>query len=219
MNPSRKVLYADVVALGGLSAAVKEMARERGCDIGTVYPTPDVVRVETTRGVVSIEPDADQRCFRLSVHIPGFTWEIGSTDDLGSAVEAVTEWREGLQLDELEARYEFLALDEFARAVDSGEPTAVQWADLLSSDFYEGQRSLLRRIHADEELRGSFPTVSHGGVRLRVDPLDGASRQVLVTEEDADHYQVIRVGAPQAEWVDVPAAELIAYLRNALSEE
>ncbi|MCB5178920.1 hypothetical protein [Streptomyces antimicrobicus] len=214
MNAFRKVLYADVAVLGGLGAAVEGVARERGCDIGTVFPASDAVRIETTRGVVSIEPEADQHRFRLSVHIPGFTWVIGSTDDLGSAVEAVAAWRGGLPLEEFRATFEFIELDEFVRALDNGEPTATQWADLLSSEFYEEQRGLLRRVHADEGLRELFPTVSHGGVRLRVDPLDGASRQVLVTELGAEQYRVVRVGVPEAAWGDVSADELISHLRS-----
>jgi hypothetical protein len=184
-----------------------------------VSPTPDGVTIETARGFVSVGLAAEERLFRMGIRIPDFAWEIGSTEDLGLLVEAVSAWREGMSFDELQARFEFLDLDEFARALERGEPTSPQWSALLSSDFYRGQRDLLRRIHSDETLRGFFPLISHGAVRLQVDALDGASRQVLVAELDRERFEVIRVGVPGATWVEVPAADLIAYLRAALNQQ
>ncbi|MER5405967.1 hypothetical protein [Streptomyces sp. NPDC002769] len=70
-----------------------------------------------------------------------------------------------------------------------------------------------------------FPTISHGAVRLRVDAMDGRSRQALVDEADevdevnGELYEVMRVVVPGASWVEVPAGDLIAYLRAALNEE
>ena len=153
----------------------------------------------------------------MSVHIPESTWLIGSTDDFGSLVEAVAAWREGVAFDEMKAAFGFLELDEFTNMLESGEPTNSQWSDLLSSDFYRDQWEVLRRIRSDEMLRELFPTVSHGAVRLRVSPLDGASRQVLVMELDDGNYEVLRVGMPETEWVQVLAADLIGYLRAILT--
>jgi hypothetical protein len=208
--------YPDVTALGGLVAAVTEAAALRGCDIGRVSPTPDGVTTETARGFVTVGPVAEERLFRVVIHIPDFAWEIGATDDLGLLVEAVAAWREGIPFDELRARFEFLELDELVGALETGEPTSSQWSALLASEFHREQRNLLRRIHADETLRGFFPTISHRAVRLRVDPLDGASRQVLVAELDAERYDV-RVCVPGATWVEVSAGDLIACLRAALN--
>jgi hypothetical protein len=167
---------------------------------------------------VTVGLAAEERLFRVVIHIPDFAWEIGATDDLGLLVEAVAAWREGMPFDELRARFEFLELDEFTRALERGEPTCSQWSALLSSDFHRGQWNLLRRIHADETLRGLFPTISHRAVRLQADPLDGASRQVLVAELEGERYEVMHAGAPGTTWVEVPSADLIAYLRAALKQ-
>ncbi|MGW1881505.1 hypothetical protein [Streptomyces sp. NPDC001970] len=219
MDTHPKDLYPDVTASGGLGPAMKEAAKLRGCDIGLPPWATDVISIETARGYVSVVTATEERLFRVRVHIPGFTWEIGSTDDLGLLVEAVAAWREGMPLDELEAKFEFMELDEFARALEIGEPTPSQWSDLLSSDFHRRQWNLLRRLHADEVLRNMFPTITHGAVRLRVDPLDGTSGQVLVHELDGERYEVIRAGVPGAAWVEVPTGHLIAYLRAALSNQ
>ncbi|WP_330348707.1 hypothetical protein [Streptomyces sp. NBC_00582] len=179
-------------------------------------PTPDGVVVATTRGFVSVGRGGEEGPLRVGVGIPDFSWAIGSTDDLGVLVEAVAAWRERMPLDELRQRFEFLELDEFTDALERGEPTASQWSGLLSSDFHRGQWDLLRRIHADEVLRTFFPTISHGAVRLRVDPLDGASRQVLVAEVVSERYDVMQSGTKEAIWVEVPSDALITHLRAAL---
>ncbi|GAA2627644.1 hypothetical protein [Streptomyces vastus] len=226
MDTHRKDLYPDVTAAGGLVSAMKEAAKLRGGEIWPAPSTTDAIIIDTARGLVSVVPATEERLFRVRVLIPGFTWEspgfsweIGSTDDLGLLVEAVAAWREGMPLDELAARFEFLELDEFARALERGEPTSLQWSDLLSSDFHRRQWNLLRRLHADEVLRNMFPTITHGAVRLCVDLFDGASRQVLVHDLDGERYEVIRPGVPGADWVEVPTGDLITYLRAALNQQ
>jgi len=219
MNTPGEDLYPDVTASGGLASAMREAATLRGCDIGLAPWATDAVSIETARGFLRVGTATEERLFRLGVHIPGFTWEIGSTGDLGLLVEAVAAWREGVSLEELAERFEFMDLDEFTRALESEEPTASQWSDLLASEFNRRQWNLLHRLRTDEVLRHMFPTITHGAVRLRVDPLDGASRQVLVYEPDEERYEVIRPGVPGADWVEVPTGDLIAYLRAALNED
>ncbi|MFJ8820732.1 hypothetical protein ACIREE_03000 [Streptomyces sp. NPDC102467] len=219
MNAHGKDLYPDVTASGDLASAMRKEAQLRGCDIGLERWASDVISIQTVRGYLSVATATEKRLFRLSVDIPGFIWEIGETEDLGLLVEAVAAWREGLSLDGLAARFEFMELDTFAGALESGEPTSLQWTGLLSSEFHRKQWALLRRLHADEVLQHMFPTITHGAVRLRVEPMDARSRQVLVTEETGERYEVMRVGVPEAVWTEVPAADLIAYLRTALTEE
>lgn len=217
MDALRKGLYPDVAVQGGLGAAMAEASRLRGCDIGPSSSEPDVVRIETARGFVSVHLATEERLFLVGVHGSGFTWASGSTSDLGLVVEAVAAWRDGMSLDEFEARFEFMWLDDFARALEAGDPTPLQWSRLLTADFHSRQRDLLHRIHSDEVLRDFFPMVSHGAVRLRVDPFDGQSRQVLVVESDEGGYEVLHVGVPQAAWIAVPTDALVAHLRAFLS--
>ncbi|MHA4777797.1 hypothetical protein L1085_025365 [Streptomyces sp. MSC1_001] len=211
--------YPDVTAAGGLAPALRQAAELRGCDTGLESWATDATGIETTRGYLSVHTTIGERIFRLRLHLPEFGWDIGATDDLGTLAEAIAAWREGVPVDALEARFDFLDLEEFTRALEAGEPTASQWADLLSSEYYRGQRNLLRRLHADEVLRNAFPTMTHRAVRLRVDPMYGMSRQVLVHEPDEGRYEVVRVGVPGADWTDVPGDDLIAHLRAALYDD
>ncbi len=219
MADFRKDLYPDVAAHRGLAAGMTDVGKSRGCAIGTVHSVSGAAKVETVRGVVSVDLSTEERNFLVSVYIPEFTWPIGSTDDLGLLVEAVTAWREGMAFSEFEEKFEFARIGEFVRAIENGEPASAQWAHLLSSEFHRPRRDLLRRIHEDETLGVFYPTISHGAVRLRVDAADGASRQVLVQELEGEPYKVLRVGVPDSTWVDVPAGDLIAYLRTALIQE
>ncbi|MEU2495120.1 hypothetical protein [Streptomyces sp. NPDC007883] len=225
MDTHRKDLYPDVTAAGGLVSAMKEAAKLHGGEIRPAPSTADAITIETARGLVSVVPATEERRFRVRVHVPGFTWdvsgftwEIGSTDDLELLAQAVAAWREGVPFHELAARFTFLELDEFVRALEKGEPTSAQWADLLSTEFHRRQWGLLRRLHEDEVLRHMFPTISHGAVRLRVDPFDGACHQVLVDEREGGRYEV-RVGVLGAAWVEVPNGELITCLRAALNKQ
>ncbi|WP_406136650.1 alpha/beta fold hydrolase [Streptomyces sp. NBC_01089] len=112
-----------------------------------------------------------------------------------------------------------MELGEFARALEVGELTPLQWSELLSSDFHRRQWNLLHRLHADEVLRNMFPSLTHGSVRLRVDALDATSRQVLVHELSGERYEVINAEVPGADWDGVSTGDLIAYLRDSLEPE
>ncbi|MFF5387230.1 hypothetical protein ACFY5H_02520 [Streptomyces sp. NPDC013012] len=211
--------YPDVTAAGGLAPALREEAERRGRDVGLPPWATDALGIETTRGYLSVDTEPGERLFRLRVHIPDFGWDIGSTDDLGTLVEAIAAWREDVLLDELAARFGFLDLAGFTGALEAGEPTTTQWAALLSSEYHRRQRSLLLRLHADEALRNAFPTMTHHAVRLQANPMDWASRQVLVRATDGGRHEIVRVGTPGADWTEVPDDELITRLRAALDGE
>ncbi|MEV8529611.1 hypothetical protein AB0451_36805 [Streptomyces sp. NPDC052000] len=226
MGTQQQDLYPDVTSSGGLAQAMRKVAELRGCDARLPPWATDSVVVETTRGLLSVHPSTERRLFRLRVEIigfavdaPGFSWNIGATDDLERLVESVAAWGNGTPLDELKERFEFLDLDVFTRSFENKTPTSLQWSGLMSSEFHQKQWNLLCRLHADEVLRDMFPSITHGAVRLRVDPLDATSRQVQVCELDEERYQMLRVGVPEADWIDVPADGLIARLRAALHDK
>ncbi|MEX0173766.1 hypothetical protein MRBLMG1_006544 [Streptomyces sp. LMG1-1-1.1] len=208
--------YPDVTASGGLVEALRQTAEERGRDIGLSPWAVDAVGMESTRGTLSVATVTGQRLFRLRAYIPDFGWDIGSTDDLGRMVDLIAAWREGVPTEVLKARFDFLDVDEFTRALEAGEPTSARWADLLSNAYHQGQWSLLGLLHADEVLRNAFPTMTHRAVRLQVDPMHGTSRQVLVYEPEEGRYEVRRVGVPGDDWTEVPGDRLIVHLRAAL---
>ncbi|MET9402688.1 hypothetical protein [Kitasatospora sp. NPDC002965] len=209
--------YPEVSAAGALGAALKVAAERRACEVGPVDPASSEVRIITERGVVRVGLAAGRRLFMVGIHTPGFTWATGSTDDLGLLVEAVASWKAGMPLDAFESRFDFMELDEFARPLEARDPAPLQWSNLLSSAFYAKQWGLLNRVHGDGALRRLFPTVSHGTVRLRVDPMDGESRHLLVREAGPGLYELRAVGDPASDWVTVGADDVVARLRGVLA--
>ncbi len=149
------------------------------------------------------------------MHIPDFGWDIGSTDDLGALVEAIAAWREGVPYGELASRFGFLDLDGFTGALAAGEPTATQWAGLLSSAYYRGAagppappprgRDAAERVPDDDAPRGPPP----GGPDALGEPPGPGVRA------GDGHYEVLRAGTARTE---VPDDDLIAHLREALYE-
>lgn len=219
-------LYPDLAESRGLGPAMQKVATMRGYHLRLPPWDTDPFTIETKRGFLSIHPSAELRLFHMRVHIPGFSestagfsWDIGSSTDLDEVVAVVTAWCEDMPLEEMQAKFACVELEEFSRAIDTGEPTALQWSGLLSSEFHQRQRGLLRRLHADEALRKAFPSVTHGAVRLTLDPLDSGSPQILVQELDGKRYEIMRVGAPGSDWVDVQSGDLIAYLRSHLNRQ
>lgn len=83
---------------------MREAAKLRGCDIGLAPWATDAISIETARSFLLVDPAAEERLFRLDVHVPGHTWEIGSTGDLGLLVEAVAAWREGTPTEPLDTK-------------------------------------------------------------------------------------------------------------------
>ncbi|MEV6951129.1 hypothetical protein [Streptomyces sp. NPDC051183] len=216
MDPQLQRLYPDISAAGGLAIAMSTLAHLRGLAIGPVAASLHGIRIGTDRGTVTVSLAPEERLFLLGVHSPGFTWGTGSTGELGLLVDAVSAWCSGMSIDEFEAKFPFVRLDEFARALEVGDVTPQQWSQLLGSDFYAAHRSLLRRIHADERLRTLFPTFTHGELRLRVDPMDFESRQFLVDHLGEHRYQVTTVDELRTTRVTESLDDLIGCLRALL---
>jgi len=197
-----------------LRSLLIETARLRGRDIGTVQPAFSGVGIDTDRGCFSVDVDSDGRTFLITIRTFPFTWATGLVADLGRVVDAAAAWREGMSVDDFEATFEFMDLDEFARPLEAGNPTPLQWSILVSHDLYARQRPVLSRLHADDTLRTLFPVVSMGTVRLRTDPLDTGVNGHILIDQLAEHtYKVTVVGEEAMRVVD-SLDELVGYLKS-----
>ncbi|MFF2820313.1 hypothetical protein ACFVT9_32895 [Kitasatospora cineracea] len=208
--------YPEVVASGGLAPVLVAAAGERGVTLGPVEPRGPEARLETGRGTLSVSISAERRQFLFGVHTPGFTWATGSTDDLGALVEAVSAWWHGMPLDAFEAAFPFVRLGRFARALEAGDVTPEQWSVVLESEFHAPDRELLRALHADDLVRGLFPTVTHGTLRLRERPIEQGGRHFLVDRLDGERCRVRLVGRPETTGETGTFDELVGRLRELL---
>jgi hypothetical protein len=211
----RQEFYPDLDP-DGLAVTLAEIVRSRGLAIGTMEPAAPGVNITTSRGSVFISLAAKERQFLVSIrHSPGFGWAHGSTADLGMLADMVAAWHDGISLDEFEARFEFMQLDEFARAIESETVTELQWSKVLTSDMYVWQRPVLEAARDDEVLGGLFPTVSHGTIRLRSDLYGtGVVGHLLIDRLEEDVYRITVVGASEPPFIATSMADAINFARN-----
>ncbi|TXS54380.1 DUF6193 family natural product biosynthesis protein [Streptomyces sp. t39] len=132
MNPD---LYPDLVAAGGVAAAVERTAagmatavRVVVADGQTSLAAVDPPAVPPRRPLV-LRLAADRRLFTVGGWSRGVELVRGSTTDLGDVVAAAVAWGEGRSLGDLHALFPFLSSDEQAMAHETGPEAVVdlQW--------------------------------------------------------------------------------------------
>ncbi|WP_405812211.1 DUF6193 family natural product biosynthesis protein [Streptomyces sp. NBC_01520] len=169
-------IYPDIVSMGGLVSAMETVARRARLDLGGVtsqYASGPglfaTAEVNSSRGKISVSLGRS-RSFYLGIHQPGITWAEGGIEDLGSLVAAVADWQAGIAVDAFAERFPFMTLGRLARSLDVGDPIAAQWDSLRQAEeFGAAERQLIDSVYADGRLRGLFPKLSHGTLRLSTD--------------------------------------------------
>ncbi|GAB6902265.1 DUF6193 family natural product biosynthesis protein [Kineosporia succinea] len=193
MNPLETGLYGDVVAAGGLDLAIARAARERKLDIGVSRRSGDpgeafraTAEIDTGRSPVFVTPASDQRKFLFSAAPESRIVLLeGATDDLDALVEFLADFRGGVSLEDLDARFPFVWIGSGARAYEQGESTAAQWRELLTADWCREERPLVEAAYADTRLREIFPGLSHGALRFDA-PLGTPRGRVAIVVPLAD---------------------------------
>ncbi|MGW0946298.1 DUF6193 family natural product biosynthesis protein [Streptomyces sp. NPDC002623] len=195
-------LYPDLIERGGLVSALESLARESGLDVGTPYSEhasgPGRYRsavIATDRGTMSMLLGKRERMFSLDIRGRGFTWADGMTDDLRELVGAVAAWRSGLPVDEFAGAFPFMRLGRLARGYESGDPIAAQWEWLRTAEVYDRERPLVEAAHANGRLRGLFPYLSHGVLRLSTELGRQGAREIQICPVSGGSYQVEDTGS------------------------
>jgi len=190
-------LYPDLIERGGLVSALVSLAREDDLDVGSPYSEhasgPGHYKsavVESARGRMSMLLGKRERMFSLDIRGHGFTWADGMTDDLRQLVAAVAAWHRGIPVDEFAGTFPFMRLGRLARGYESGDPTAAQWEWLRTTEVYEAERPLVEAAHADGRLRGLFPYLSHGILRLSTELGRQGAREIQICPVAGGAYEV-----------------------------
>ncbi|MFI5678899.1 DUF6193 family natural product biosynthesis protein [Streptomyces cellulosae] len=166
-------LYPDLVAAGGLAAALEQMASDLGVDL-TAVPLEGGSLV--TAGIASSIPGrkplyvhigTESRWFSVSGWSHGIELVTGSTPDLGDVVRAGAAWREAGSLREARAGLPFLHSSERAEAHERG-PAAVlelQWRVMreqaAAAPAFHEFAELVEASHAEPRLRQLYVFSSH----------------------------------------------------------
>jgi hypothetical protein len=163
--PVDPVLYPDLVASGGLAAALREAAADAGADLGEITATEPqpyaAVTVPADRGPVHVFADGERRRFRLSLSHAVRTAAAGATTELSEVAAVADQWRRGVRLRELKERFPFLDYTRAAQALEDGDELEVVWEELLEDPDQHRIRPLLLAARARAGLARWYPVVSH----------------------------------------------------------
>ncbi|MEU5182272.1 DUF6193 family natural product biosynthesis protein [Streptomyces longwoodensis] len=157
--------YPNLVAAGGLGAALEQLAAVLGVGLTVV---PHEGRTSRSAGIAASVPGrrplsvslaAEERFFIVSGWSEGIESVTGGTTDPAEVVLAGVAWGRGAPLGELEARFPFLRVGERAKAAERGPAAvvALQW------------RSLRRRAAGAPDVPefGDLVEAAHAAPRLR----------------------------------------------------
>jgi hypothetical protein len=179
---------------GGLAAALVDLARRDGIDVGIVETHPgDRALVDAhltcSRGDIIISRDPDDG-FVVLFGGPGHEWARGRTSDLREAAQAAQAWRAGVTLRELAQRYPFMSYTGLAQAYEDGTAIDYRWQEILADPDLEPYRTLLLAVRADATLGGLAPSVSHRNfLRLDMGPWPRSDAEVHIIQL-REHFQV-----------------------------
>lgn len=173
-------LYPDVVARGGLAAALESTAAEHGLSLGEVRASAteplrfaSVASATPAREALSVHARPDERGWRVS------GWHRqrielirgGVARDLGEVVRLARAWGEGLAAEEIRRVAPFVELHWLADAVEDGPAATVaaQWEwvrrDAREADWPE-LRALVEAAHAEPRLRALMAYMSDRALRF-----------------------------------------------------
>ncbi|MFE3579972.1 DUF6193 family natural product biosynthesis protein [Streptomyces vinaceus] len=196
--------YADLVDFGGLQPAISSIARDRHIDLGVATEIPEAqnwstARFTSPRGDMRVQLGHGVRRFALTLDSGrGYVWASGSTTDLPQVVEVMSVWRGGVKLRELGGRFPFMEFDRMSQAHEDGNPVETQWEIITGDDDFLRYRELLLALHADPDLRQTFPFFSHWTLRLAKDHNDADADQILLRRrQDDDVYTLWSSSDPE----------------------
>ncbi|MFD7677686.1 DUF6193 family natural product biosynthesis protein [Streptomyces sp. NPDC060187] len=165
--------YPDVVAAGGLAAALEQSAAGLGEPPLFVPGRKDIpgsVGIATTtpaRLPLVVFQRTENRAFQVLGRAGGVEIVSGVTRNLEDVVEAGAAWSTGVTVARMRETLRFLEFDPIAEAHERGPAAAVaaQW-DLLREKAVGTPRfsefgSLIEAAHAEPRLRQLFPFISH----------------------------------------------------------
>ncbi|MFD8782020.1 DUF6193 family natural product biosynthesis protein [Kitasatospora sp. NPDC059599] len=195
--------YADVIAAGGLTAALERAAADLALDV-TVLPadsdrTASIAAPAPGREPLDIHLEDGWRYFGVDGWSRGVAMIGGGTPDLGDVVRAGAAWGSGTSLPELRAQLSWVEYGEFAEAADRSPAAAVDVAWRLLREWaaempeFREFGAALEAAYRQPRLRQLLPfsSVSRLGFRPSVGHVYPPA-VVIVPARDGGPYRVQR---------------------------
>lgn len=165
--PIKGELYSDVIAAGGLVAAVQQSLDRNESPLTATgiaesrFPT--YARIELRERFSQIYVAAEERLFLFDIWRDGVMYGNGRTSDIDEMTNAITEWvGNNLTVAEI-GQLSCIQLVDSAHVYDNGSEVEHRWVAYLSdSDSCLRELMPFIRLAARQPaLRGLFPYTSH----------------------------------------------------------
>ena len=189
------VLYPELRSAGGLVGAIRDSARSRSLDVGTVCPRENDLgqggfSFRSNVREVIVKLGLERRNFSISLFHSGEYAADGAVSSLDELVQLANCWNRGDRLAELILEFSFVNANsaDIAR-VDGGDAVWEMWEILTTDPEFAAEAPLIKSLRKDVEIRKYMPYASHGGIELKA-PGDG--------------LPMIRLDLPQAGDLVVP---------------
>ena len=210
--------YADIIAAGGLAAAMARTAAALGLEIGSIEPAGDGSTADVQipsavpgRADLTITARGVRRLFLLDNHEPGIAHARGVTSDLAEVVRAAAAWFDGADPHAMKSAAAFVELPLAAEARASGSAqTVVEVNWQLRRERWSRQweyrpdgwqepaivtalRALLDAAYAEPRLRRLYAVTSHCNLWFSQCADFPFARVSSITEPGTDgRYRVFR---------------------------
>jgi hypothetical protein len=191
--------YPDLIRLGGLAEALRQLSLAHGVDVGEIRSLSEsgpsrykTAKMDSERGPVVVLLGLESRIFSISIDSSSatFVWASGGTNDLREVLGVMDYWRRGVVLRELGERFPFMTYSRLSQGYEDGIPVETQWNILLSAEEYLSHQDLLQAVYSNDDLRGMFPFFSHSLLRLARDCFDRTAGEVKIDRRSDGSYMV-----------------------------
>jgi hypothetical protein len=195
--------YPDLIELGGLAAALREIARRNRIDVGEVTASKAqpfiAASMRSARGYIGVSIRGGRRCFSVHMGDEGHVWARGGAVELLDVLRVTEMWRAGAKLGELKRHFPFMEYDRIAEAYENGDHVPVMWEILLHDEDLDEIRPLLLAAYDNERLRQLFPSVTMFSLlRFAMVPFDRTAGEVRIAHRRSGIYEV------DSSWSETP---------------
>lgn len=169
-HPLSSVLYPDLAPLGSLAAALRDLARREGVDLGSIETdqenrSPTSAALHRGRRTVTITLGSQERWLIAECWQRGAVLASGKTPDVWAMLGAAQAFLHEVSLADLHAQFPFLGVSDLGLAFEAGTEVTVKWQIYVAHPD-EDVRALAARAAPNPSLRSLFPFTSHRSLRF-----------------------------------------------------
>ncbi|OIJ68463.1 hypothetical protein [Streptomyces mangrovisoli] len=154
------------------AAAGAELADALNAELDEASPHRFAPTTTRRRGPVALDGDRSRvtvltgnDAYVITFLKDAWAWAHGATQDKSALVRAAHAWLEGTGLEEMAARWPFVAFSELQSAYERGDERETQWRIVRHSDSTANStayRDVVELAAGNAVIRRFFPELGHG---------------------------------------------------------